>query len=147
MSTEPSVDLDRSSGRLRVAYLVSDYPAPSQAFIEREIAGLRALGAEIETFSVRRTPEELQLSPVMRAEAARTTAIQDDRWAVAAAVRRLASSAPSAFTQVLGRALRTGERTLRSRTWQGFYFAEAVRLYEELASRRLRHLHVHFANN
>jgi colanic acid/amylovoran biosynthesis glycosyltransferase len=38
---------------LRVAYLVSQYPALSHTFIEREIAALRAGGVEVSTFSVR----------------------------------------------------------------------------------------------
>ena len=41
---------------MRIAYLVSVYPAPSHAFIRREIAALRGRGLSIETFTVRRAP-------------------------------------------------------------------------------------------
>jgi colanic acid/amylovoran biosynthesis glycosyltransferase len=131
---------------LELAYLVSQYPAPSHVFIEREILGMRGLGARVDTFSVRPTPEDLLLSPVMGEEARRTTVLQDKR-AVAAAVGRLARHHPKALASVSGRAARTGERTARSRTWQGFYLAEAARLYEEMVHRGLRHVHVHFPNN
>lgn len=134
-------------GELRVAYLVSQYPAPSHVFIEREIDGLRQLGVQVETFSVRPTPEELLLSSHMRREAARTHVLQSDRRAVASDVRRLARQHPRAFATALAAALRAGERTLRSRTWQGFYLAEAVRLHALLNERDLRQIHVHFANN
>jgi colanic acid/amylovoran biosynthesis glycosyltransferase len=39
---------------VRIAYLVSQYPAASHTFIRREVMGLRARGFEVETFSVRR---------------------------------------------------------------------------------------------
>ena len=40
---------------MRVAYLVSRYPAVSHTFILREVAALRCMGAHIDTFSVRRS--------------------------------------------------------------------------------------------
>ena len=42
-----------SAPQMRVAYLVSRYPATSHTFISREIQALRELGMEIDTFSVR----------------------------------------------------------------------------------------------
>ena len=61
-----------------VTYLVSQYPALSHTFIEREVQGLRDLGHEVVTFSVRRPPESLP-SALMRSEAAATIAVQADK--------------------------------------------------------------------
>ena len=38
----------------RIAYLVSDYYAPSHTFVRREVIALRALGVDIVAFSVQR---------------------------------------------------------------------------------------------
>src|SRR5687768_2551460 len=46
------MDLNRPEGQ-RIGYLVSQYPATSHTFIRREIAALREMGIEVDTFSVR----------------------------------------------------------------------------------------------
>lgn len=133
--------------RTRVAYLVSQYPGLSHAFIEREILALRAAGVEVETYSVRPCPAREQLSATMRAEAARTTVLLASptrHWL--RAHLGLLRRAPGAWAATLRRALRTGELTPRGRLWQVFYFAEAVLLHDLLRRRGLRRLHVHFAN-
>ena len=37
---------------IRIAYLVSDYGAPSHTFVRREVSGLRALGIHVILYSV-----------------------------------------------------------------------------------------------
>ena len=41
-----------------IAYLVSDYHAPSHTFVRREVAALRALGETVVPFSIRGTVPE-----------------------------------------------------------------------------------------
>ena len=134
--TSSSVATEVDTRELRVAYLVSTHPALSQAFIQRELEGLRSLGVEVTTFSVRPTPRAQLLDATMRAEAERTTVLQDDRAAVAVAVGEAVRTRARGFARVLVRALRTGDRTLRSRTWQAFYLAEAARLHSAMRARR-----------
>ena len=57
---------------LRIAYLTGEYPRATDTFIQREVAGLRALGLEVETCSIRRTGAEHHTGPEQCAEAART---------------------------------------------------------------------------
>lgn len=137
MSTEP----------LRVAYLVSQYPAISHSFIEREVHGLRERGVEVHTFSIRACPPDEQRSEQMRADAASTTLLKDaPKSVIAAAHRRLLAREPRAYTRLLARAAATGAPTAKARLWQAFYFAEAVVLHDEMERRGLRHVHVHFPN-
>ncbi|MBO3142145.1 glycosyltransferase family 4 protein [Dermatophilus congolensis] len=141
----PTIPDDASD--IKVAYLVSKYPALSHTFIEREIAGLRALGARIDTFSVRRCPNAELISAAMRQEAAETTVLIDEVPATfPRAHARLLTSQPSAYVRTLMRAVTTGEPHPKTRLWQGFYFAEAVKLHDQMRARGLRHVHVHFAN-
>ena len=132
---------------VRVAYLVSKYPAISHTFIEREIQALRERGVEVHTFSVRPCPESEQRSELMRREAARTPVLIDDvRRDYPRAHAELLRLAPKAWFATLGRAARSGDTTARARLWQGFYFAESVLLWHHMRARGLRHVHVHFAN-
>jgi colanic acid/amylovoran biosynthesis glycosyltransferase len=58
---------------LRIAYLISRYPALSHTFILREVLELRNLGIAIETVSVNPPDRPLdELGPEEQAEALRT---------------------------------------------------------------------------
>ncbi|MEZ0491255.1 glycosyltransferase family 4 protein [Kineococcus sp. TBRC 1896] len=131
-----------------VAYLVSSYPSLSHAFIENEVESLRAQGVQVHTFTVRPAPAETQLSPRSRAEAATTTTLLGSPardWA-RAGLRTVRTGLPG-LVRTAARAARSGPATARSRTWQAFYLAEALLLFDTLRERGIRHVHVHFANN
>jgi glycosyltransferase involved in cell wall biosynthesis len=132
----------------RLAYLVSQHPALSHAFIDREIAALRARGADITTFSVRRPGPTDLLGADKQQAAATTTVLRDRRWGVwARAHVSLLVRHPWAYVTTLAGALRSGPPGPRAHVWQGFYWLQAVVLLHHLRSRGLRHVHVHFANN
>jgi glycosyltransferase involved in cell wall biosynthesis len=132
---------------VKLAYLCSEYPAISHTFVLREVEALRRLGAEIATFSIRRTDPDRQLSPADRAAAQSTVAILPPSWPRLLRVHLgLALRAPTAYASTLARALRLAPPGLRGRIWQLFYFAEAVLLWSECRKRDIRHIHVHLAN-
>jgi glycosyltransferase involved in cell wall biosynthesis len=133
---------------MRLAYLVSKYPAVSHTFIQREIVGLRARGHEIHTISVRRAETTDVLSDRDRAEAARTTAL------LPTGLRRLLSAhvaaalaAPRAYVETLRQAVGLGRRRGTSTWMQLMYFGEAMLLADVLRRKGIDHVHVHFANN
>ncbi len=135
------------SGR-RVAYLVSQYPSISHAFIEREILALREIGWLVDSYSVRRCPPEELISATMRAENAHTRALQEgSRPLLAARAGKVLLTHPRAFATALAVALRSGPNSPRAKAFQLFYLAEAALLYRAMLPRAARHLHVHFANN
>jgi colanic acid/amylovoran biosynthesis glycosyltransferase len=127
-----------------VGFLVSQYPAPSHTFIRREVGALRRLGLEVETFSIR--PGEC-LSDEDRAEERRTYYVLTASWFP------VARSLARALVRRPGRWMSTLRATLLLRLpgsgnlLRSFaYFAEAMRLAEELERRGVNHLHNHFAN-
>ncbi|MFI7589571.1 glycosyltransferase family 4 protein [Spongisporangium articulatum] len=130
-----------------IAYLVSQYPKLSHEFVAREIRGLRALGVEVHTFSVRPAPDDEVRTQRDAAERDATHALQDDRSGVVRALLHLARRHPIALLLTLVQALRTGPATARARLWQVFYLAEAALLVRHLRAEGLRHVHVHLANN
>jgi colanic acid/amylovoran biosynthesis glycosyltransferase len=134
-------------GAVRVAYLCSLYPAVSHTFIIREVEALRALGAEIATFSIHRAGPEHLLDGPAREAFASTFAILPARWAkLLASHLKLALAAPHAYLSTFALALRLAPRGLRGLLWQAFYFAEAVVLFEQCRKREIRHIHAHIAN-
>lgn len=132
---------------MRVAYLVSRYPAVSHTFVLREVQALRKRGVEIDTFSVRKaTPGEL-LADVDRAEASRTFSILPvERRRLAAALLTALVRRPRTVAGASMKALALRPAGLRGAVWQLFYLLEAAVLWDECRRRGLRHVHVHFAN-
>ena len=140
--TEPSSD------PIRIAYLVSRYPAVSHTFILREVQRLRSANFEIHVASI--NPPDRAASVMTseeRDEAAATFYVKREgiRGAILAHAAVLMSS-PRTYFKGLGFALRLGGTDLRRLIFSFCYFVEAVILGRWMESRGLRHLHVHFAN-
>lgn len=133
---------------MKLAYLVSQYPATSHTFIRREVEALRASGVRLETFSIRRPSEAERSAGVDRREFERT-------WYVLppSPVRLLRAHAsqltrrPLAYAKTLRQAFEHRVPGVRAAVWAGFHFAEAVTLADELEQRGIDHLHNHFANS
>ena len=128
---------------MTVGVLVSQYPAPSHTFIRREVAALRSLGLEVETFSIR--PGQ-PLSEEDRAELARTFVVLPRRAGALGRSLVVALRRPRRWGRALRAALRHSLPGLRNRLRGLVYFAEGLRLAAELERRGVTHLHSHFAN-
>jgi colanic acid/amylovoran biosynthesis glycosyltransferase len=123
----------------RIAYLVSQYPALSHTFVEREIAALRELGVTVRTYSVRPADPAAPFPPATLAEVAGTQVLQGRP--------ALLLASPAALLAGVRLALRSGPRTVKGRIWQLLYLVEAVHLHRLLQRDGLTRLHVHHANN
>jgi glycosyltransferase involved in cell wall biosynthesis len=133
---------------MRVAYLVSRYPAPSHAFLLREVGGLRAAGVEVETISIRRPGAEELLSDSDRAEAARTFfVLPAGPMALLAAHLGELARGPRRYLLTIARALRLAGPGWRAHLWALFYFAEAIVVRRHCRRLGIDHLHgVQFAD-
>lgn len=133
----------------RIAYLTALYPAVSHTFILREVEGLRMLGLEVETASVRRPGPEHLRGPAEQAEADKTFYILNaarrgltlPRACLAALAR------PKRLARVIGLAWRTRAPGLRAGIYQFFYLIEALVLAHHLQAQKTTHLHCHFAQS
>lgn len=131
----------------RLAYLTSLYPAVSHTFIQREIAGLRVLGFDVSTYSVRR-PDASHLTGAEEREAAATTFYiveQGKRPLAALAALGIAMAAPGRLLRSLSLAWRTAPPGAKGMLKQLFYLGEAIILAHDLRARKIDHLHNHFA--
>lgn len=131
---------------MKVAYVLYRYPAPSQAFILREVAQLRALGFEIEPFALRRQDESNLLGTVDRTEAEATTALLPAAplGLVRAHLSALARS-PVGYLRTLVSALAEGGLDARAVARQAGAFALATVVVERMRASGTRHVHTHFA--
>ncbi len=130
----------------RIAYLTSEYPAPSHTFIRREVEALRARGLHIETFSIRRPQTNARFSPRDQ-EAQRTTTyvLPIGAWSLLRAHVAAAITRPRAYAATLLKALHHRAPGARALLWSLFHFAEAIVLAAKLKERRIDHIHNHFA--
>lgn len=132
---------------MKIAYLISLYPAMSHTFILREVFALRARGVVLDTFSVRQAQPKDILGPEAEAEAQRT--------------RHLLPAVPGSYLRALLWALTTRPTRLCSILWDGvahkglglrdrvmwlIYGVEAVQLAHWIVQGGYTHLHCHFGN-
>jgi glycosyltransferase involved in cell wall biosynthesis len=130
-----------------VAWIAGQYPRATDTFIMREVAGLRALGVDVRTFSIRRTGPEHLVGPEQRAEAAGTTHVLEAAKRPGEALRAhiVGWRAPRPYLRSLRDAWATAAPGLRGRAYNLIYWHEAVVLAALLRSMGVVHLHCHIA--
>jgi glycosyltransferase involved in cell wall biosynthesis len=135
-----------TTGRLKVAYLTSYYPAVSHTFIRREVVALRQLGVDVTTFAIQSEYGAGVLGPDDTAELESTRYIVGrSRFSLARELLRSVLAHPGAVAGVALSAVRS-VRGSRRRLWQLFYVAEAAILQRWVAAVGATHIHAHFGN-
>ena len=131
----------------RIAYLTSEYPAPSHTFIRREIAALRRAGLNIATFSIRPAAGEPK-SEQERIDRAETEAVLGrSPFAYAGALGTALVTRPVRTVATLRLALGHRAPGVKALVWALFHFVEAVLLAGLLRRAGVTRLHNHFANS
>jgi colanic acid/amylovoran biosynthesis glycosyltransferase len=134
--------------QLRIAYLTGEYPRATDTFIQREVAGLRNLGVEVHTFSVRPTGAEHMVGPEQQSERDRTTTLLPPHLPhLLYAHFSLLLSSPRRYAQGLKLAWVGRSPGLKALLYQLFYFIEAGTLAHALKQRQIQHLHNHLADS
>jgi colanic acid/amylovoran biosynthesis glycosyltransferase len=135
--------------RVRLAYLVSEYPAVSHTFILREVRRLRAMNFEVRVASINPGRQALcQMTAEEHGEARATFYIKT--VGAAGAVRAHFATIfrrPAAYLRGLSFAVRLAGADLKRLVFALFYFVEAVMLGRWMELQSLSHVHVHFANS
>ncbi len=132
--------------KVRLAYLLSRYPAISHTFFLHEVLGLRARGMEIVTASINRPDRAVKDLPAVEAAEAKTTFyVKDGRtWAAVWCVLTTVVMFPGVALRGLGAVLRLPGLTLRRRGFWLFYLLEALLVGRWMKREGVGHLHVHF---
>ena len=131
---------------VRMAYLVSRYPAVSHTFILREVRALREMGFEIETASVNAPDRNASaMTEDEREEMARTYYIKGHGIGGALVAHLWGLARPLGYLRGLHYALSLGGWNLHRTLYGFFYFTEALMVARWMGRHQLKHLHVHFA--
>jgi glycosyltransferase involved in cell wall biosynthesis len=133
---------------MRIAYLVSQYPAINHTFILREIRQLRSLGFEIPVISVRPSDRPFeQLTKEEREEASLTKPIKAaPLWRIVGAHIAALISHPRGYVGGVRTAVRLGRGHARNTLSHLLYFMEAVVAGRWMECEGLSHFHVHFSS-
>jgi colanic acid/amylovoran biosynthesis glycosyltransferase len=133
---------------MKLAYLVSQYPAVNHAFMLREIARLRQLGFEIMVASIARPDRPLEkLTGEERAECGTTFYVKSVGLAAAAKAHgSVLLSHPLKYARTALYAVRLGDWRAGQTLLAWFYFVEAVIAGEWMRRQRVSHVHTHYSS-
>lgn len=132
-----------------IAYLTAQYPRATDTFIQREVAVLRELGAEVLTNSIRTTDASHHITEAQKAEFAATFKVIQTAKSPIRLLRAHASCLfkhPGAWVRAVKLAFQSAPPGLKAALWQLFYFVEAGVLAHHLRAKGVRHLHNHFSD-
>ncbi len=132
---------------LKLAYLVSCYPAISHTFILREVLELRRLGIEIAVASVNHADRNLaQQTAEEQSETQRTFYVKKAGWqGNAKSLSTFLVRHPYSFFIGVRSVFKLGRLDLFKLCMAGFYLVEAILIADWMKKNSLKHLHVHFA--
>ncbi len=133
---------------VRLGFLTSVYTKQSHTFMRQEVARLRDLGWDVQTFSIRRAPESEMVDEEVRREHERTEYVLDAGAfrMVVAAIREVFRS-PLQFFATVGVMWRVRTPGLKGHVWPLLYLVEACYLARLLRARGVEHLHNHLGRN
>jgi glycosyltransferase involved in cell wall biosynthesis len=132
------------SAPLRIAYLVSEHPALSHTFIDREIAALEGRGHEVLVASIRHPKDPSRLGPGAAERMDRIFYVLRAGKSLPGACARLARRRPK-WSCLLSTWLRAVRRQpLRPASYA--YLPEAILVLDWMRREGITHLHNHFGN-
>ena len=121
----------------RVAYLVSEYFAPSHTFVRREVAALRQAGLEVVPFSVQAANGDAGVEAIFNRPFFEYPLALISAFALH----------PRKFFSSWWLSLRHRPLGLRGLVWSQFHFVEAMLLAKLIKAAKCKRLHNHFANS
>lgn len=133
--------------RMRVAYLINQYPKVSHTFIRREILALERRGVEVMRIALRGWDGELA-DPQDELERKRTRyVLREGALPLLLAVLRSLITRPVRLMRALALAWRMSRGAERPLPVHLAYLAEACRIEPWLRAAGVQHLHAHFGTN
>ena len=132
---------------MHIAYVTTGYPWVSHTFIQNEVLGLRALGVDVDTFTIARSPLSECRTDADRDAYQTTYALRPPKlWHYLSAHLRGILTRPSRYLASLKRALRLAGLAPNDLVRHGAYFIQGVVLWDRCRQAGVSHIHAHFAN-
>jgi colanic acid/amylovoran biosynthesis glycosyltransferase len=133
--------------RLKIAYLINEYPKVSHSFIRREILALERQGIEVQRIALRGWEGPLH-NQEDRLERERTYyVLQNGGLALLAPTLRVLLRRPGPFLKALCLTLKMARDSDRPVAYHLIYLAEACKILPWLATSGADWIHAHFGTN
>ncbi|MEO7495948.1 MAG: glycosyltransferase family 4 protein [Massilia sp.] len=137
----------RERPRIRVGYLVNEYPKVSHTFIRREMLELEAQGFLVHRYALRGFDGMLADAADLHERDRTAYLLRNGMRGLALDALRALLDRPLLVLGALRMALRMARRADRSLSYHLVYLAEACRLSAWMRRDRVQHLHAHFGTN
>jgi glycosyltransferase involved in cell wall biosynthesis len=136
------------NSHIRIAYLVSQYPAASHTFILREILELRRLGFELHVASIRSPDRPFAELSADEQQEQRTTFYVKPKGAFGIVATNISVffERPFSYVSAILYSLRLAGLNARAALFNLAYLAEAAVVTDWMRRRHLSHLHMHFTS-
>lgn len=133
---------------MRLAYITGEYPRATDTFIQRDIAALRRQGAEVFSFSIRKTDNKHMVGREQREERARTFYVLAAANPIALILANLILffQSPARYFKAAELALEIRQQGIKGTLYGLFYFLEASILARQVQKQKIEHLHNHFGD-
>jgi glycosyltransferase involved in cell wall biosynthesis len=130
---------------MRLGYLLSEYPTPGHAFMDREVSRLEQLGADLVIVAIRPPAQANTRRAPQGGRSVLYVRLATPRQVLAAHARAL-SRHPLGWLRGLAHAFAVGAWHPRATAAALLYFVEAVVAGDWLVTRGVSHVHVHFSS-
>lgn len=138
---------DMSASRVRVAYLINQYPKVSHAFIRREIQDLERQGIIVERIALRGWSEHLVDPDDLHERKLTRYVVKDGLAPLLRAAAATLVTRPRAFLAALRAAIALSRNSERALPYHLIYLAHACRIRGWLEKSGATHVHAHFGTN
>jgi colanic acid/amylovoran biosynthesis glycosyltransferase len=134
--------------QLKIAYLISQYPAINHTFILREVRRLRELGFDIYAISIEAADRPIEkMTNEENTEFNRTYFIKPQGLSGAVSSHlKVFLSNPINYLKGLFHAIRLGQSNLKKTLSMLFYFVEAIMAGSYMKQHGIYHFHTHFSS-
>jgi colanic acid/amylovoran biosynthesis glycosyltransferase len=132
---------------MKIAYLINQYPQPSQSFIRREIVALEKLGVEVDRFTLRRWDQKLVDDADISEQQRMRVVLGMGPVGLLLALLRSVFVRPGKLLQTIKLACKVGRRSERGILVHLVYVLEACVLIRWLRNGQVSHVHAHFGTN
>jgi colanic acid/amylovoran biosynthesis glycosyltransferase len=147
MSISGALHAQASECRLKIAYLINEYPKISHSFIRREILALEKQGFEILRLAVRGWDSPLPDEQDRRERERTRYVLRQGAWRLLPATLAVLLRRPARFVGALRLTLQMARKSDRALPHHLMYLAEACRVLSWLRGSGVQWMHAHFGTN
>lgn len=131
--------------KIQIAYVMTNYPYPSQTFLMEEILGVEGDQFEIVPIAINTVADGDLLTDQHRHEASRTTHIKGiSKSTILASLTKWFVRHPIKMTRLTASVARSGGTNIKLVLWRVFHLIEGILVWDHCAQRGITHVHAQF---